>query len=293
MATWREKNIKKTILNTSCSKNVKDQEIISQIDDTFCKLLKYDDIKQKIPYDLYFYESIANSPKVGKLDNSIYDSEPVCDVCKHIMCINYEANTYICTECGNVKRTYLDVQVPKFNKTQNNYEYPNTMNYRKTANFTQALNRFQAKEKVFIPETVINYVLSELAKKNIEPMNATPKNITEVLKQNKRISSYNKHVWYICKLIGGIYPKEIPPKTMDELLRLYNLIQKNFKKVCVNNRKNTIISKYVMRKLFEILDEYEYASFVPLPSAKKNLAEMENTWSKICAQTGLTFIGSL
>lgn len=70
-------------------------------------------------------------------------------------------------------------------------------------------------------------------------------------------------------------------------------IQYPYAKHCPDYRVNFLHYYYVLFKLLELLEEYDYLNEIPMLKDREKLLEQDNIWKKICRDLDWQFIDTI
>lgn len=144
------------------------------------------------------------------------------------------------------------------------------------------LSQMQAKESTDIPENVYSLIISEIKKNRIiNNSNLTPGKMKSILKK-LNLQHYYEHIPFILSKITGKPPPTISRATEEKIKNMFDEMQKPFQKHCPKNRTNFLSYSYVLRKLFQLLELDDLASYCSLLKNRTKLREQDKLWEKIC-----------
>jgi len=212
-----------------------------------------------------------------------------CDCKNKIM--DYENYFQYCSYCGKI----FDIcPTTVFNDF---HLYKQDGNIKKPTNFNQSLHFRQwmllilgERTPVFIPHKVINKCRDNILSFPLSAGDCIKREINSIRKTLKNIkrSDLNKYTTFIWSMTSG----KSPPSVSGDILHKSELIfldVLNALKKLSNNKK--IYYPYFIYKIWDLLlppENRKILSFIHLQS-NKVIKKNENTWRKICKETGLTF----
>jgi len=214
----------------------------------------------------------------------------ICDECGSDKVFeNQKESDIVCTECGFTKyymATTLSFQDEQ--DTNKKVQY----SYKRQNHFNEWINQFQGKETATIPDELITSLRYELKKQRVkdtkEITNARVRKILRDLRHNK----YYEHIPYICNILSGLKPPNMPPALEEKLRLMFVKIQEPFDVVCPPERKNFLSYPYVLYKFCELLGEDDYLPYFPLLKSKDKIKQQDDIWKRMCTILKWEFISS-
>jgi hypothetical protein len=224
----------------------------------------------------------------------IYDStnKNYCEICKNEKIALRDEGKILCMKCGIVDINVIENMKPVYKDLISN-EINTLFSYKKINHFNETMSQFQGKESTYIPDEVIQVILSELKKEKITDFNLlTPDKIKFYLKKNKK-NKYYEHIPYIRHRITGILPPKLSHELEEKLRNMFREIQAPFIKVCPPERQNFISYSFVFHKFFELLDCDEFLPYFPYLKSRNKLKQMDLIWKKVVNYLNWQFIPSV
>lgn len=230
------------------------------------------------------YQQINNDTYLKK---DIYTENNFCEKCKvnKLFCNNDAI--MICPNC-------LYESTPMIEPEKPSYKDPPTENtsfaYQREKHCEDHLTLLQAKETTKIKPEVIDAVLVEFVKER--HTNLADLNLYMVKDYLKRYIKYGFNKYYenaqqIINILSG-QRIVIPQEREEAILSVFRIVEKAFDVLCPDDRYNLISYPFVMYKICQMLEFYEYLPYLPQSKTKHN--EQCQLWKQMCEHTGLPYI---
>jgi len=250
-----------------------------------------------------YYLSLSHYINIDDMQNIknpsiIFVNEMYCEKCNGYLIRNRNEGTKVCEKCG-ISQVFQDPMEAQWSDTchiQNKYRY------KRLFYFIDHLNRFQAKENANIPPIIIQKIMVELNKRRINSLEQIkPSLIRSILKELKHTEYYD-HINTIILKISKKEPPVISDELQKRLIIMFTRTLKPFEKYkhLIPNRNNYLSYPYVVRKLLQIIAEWDqneqlksYISHFQLLKSKEKLQLQEVVWKEICKETGFPFFKSI
>jgi hypothetical protein len=215
----------------------------------------------------------------------------MCDKCDGRLLINEAEGLVVCCECG-VCSPYMETgfkslthseQLERGNRRQ--------FTYKRISHFCETLQSVQGKQRMTVPDNVLQDVNGEIQKYRLRLEDVTSTHIRSFLKR-LGYSKYYDAVHLILNTLKGSSDTVIPRHIEDSLIKMFIKIQKPFDDVCERGRKNMLRYAFIIYKMLELIgpEAKEYLKLFPLLKSKTKLAQHDNTWKRICQEVGWEFI---
>lgn len=163
--------------------------------------------------------------------------------------------------------------------------------YKKINHFKEILAQFQGKETTQIPIEVTEGLKNQIKKERISYDDLTYYKLKDLLKK-LGYNKYYEHINFIKDKLGMI-PPTFSQELEEILCNFFMEIQYPYAKHCPDYRVNFLHYYYVLFKLLELLEEYEYLSEIPMLKDREKLLEQDNIWKKICQDLDWQFIDTI
>jgi hypothetical protein len=245
---------------------------------------------------------VERSPKI-LTSSSCEKMLKICPNCQKKIMI-YVDYKFVCQNCGYtitsylIENSYYSVKDEGTNGAGSGKKESiinaTQIDYKKMSHYNKILLIIQGKNT---STEIVNYYTEVLKKIVINYGTAhdfkkiVPSEIRAILKELNLSKGY-EYVSQIHMMITGI---PIPQLNAIKEGKFKDMLQKfiyYYVFVKPSKKKNSFISHYVFRKIFELLN---YTEFIPYLSEieSKKLTELDITWKLICERAGWKFISSL
>ena len=225
------------------------------------------------------------------------DRCPACRRRGHLV-VDPKLATVCCTACGD-SRVHHDAQNDKSQLFDRSAVLkPTKYAYKRSNHFYQGLLRSQGKENATIPKQVIDDVVREarIHSMDIDTLTATDvRMLLSKVERNAPIDCKIKHSKYYINrhLITYMINGSLPPQFTEEQERIlecmFALVEEAFMLTKPPERKNIILTNYIMFKLCEIMMWDEFLPHYPLLVHDDKINEHDELWKRICEHLGWPF----
>lgn len=219
--------------------------------------------------DFDLLDSLINTQKIND-DN-------MCKLC----CKPFEK---VCKECGFCYdlNEFVISDMYTYVKIQKIY-------YQKITHFKEVLCNFQAKECKFIPNEILELILTSV-NHDKELINISI--IKNILKRNK-LTKYVENVHSLLFILTGTEAPFIPREIELKLIQYFKQITKIFDICKTPNRVNFLNYYFILYKLLELIGETDIMLKVPKIKCKHRILEHNKMWKQICLQLEWKFIKTI
>lgn len=194
-----------------------------------------------------------------------------------------------CSQCHAIEYIVIDHDKPSYRDPPKEVSF---YAYKRTNHLNEWLSQVQGKETTEIPEEVYDRILVEIKKQKITNMaQITQKKIREILRK-LQINKY-EHIPHIVSRLTGKPMLQMPPELEEKIRTMFKQIQTPFLKHSPANRKNFLSYSYTIRKILEILGEYEYMKQFNSLKSRDKVAAQDNIWRAICTELGWDYFPSI
>jgi hypothetical protein len=214
--------------------------------------------------------------------------DDLCRGCKSLSTFVTYESFRVCTNCG-LSLFEMNIQESPGYKEMENYEYRPYFRYKKSSHLNTHLAKLQAKEKVDIPQEVIQGVMKEISKHRLDPKKINQTKVREFLKKLGFTKYYSNSI-YIINIINGKEPPTLSPQMEDRIRFMFDMVQPVFQKYKPDKRKNFISYPYTIYKLCQLLEYNEFLPYLRLLKNPEKLQAQENLWKVICKELKWEFI---
>ena len=198
----------------------------------------------------------------------------------------------ICTECGYTEQ-FMENDSSALSYKQEEIQQVTQFSYKRINHFQECLSQFQAKESTDIPGIIIDALLEELRKHQIQdPALITPTLIKGYLKKLK-YNKYYEHIPFIINQLCGLPPPRIDSCLEDQLKIMFEEIQTPFEKYRPKGRKNFLSYNFILHKMCQLLGKDHLLICFPLLKSREKLYQQDSIWKKICNDLRWQFIASI
>lgn len=250
--------------------------------------------------------SILNQPKVetqsqalfGKYWNAVHapDNKSKMTIAPNAMCLKchveltqlqHEGIT-LCPSCGDSEYSLIHTDRPCFKEKQQQ-EALSSYTYKRINHFNEWLAEFQAKESTVVPSDTLAMIHAELKKNRLTDPDLLQATDMRIILKKLKLNKFYEHIPYIMTKLTGKAAPIITKDTEEQLRNMFRQLQAPFERHCPEGRSNFLSYRYVLRKLFEILEMDDYAHQFMLPKSKQKIVEYDSVWKKICHDLGWPF----
>ena len=216
-------------------------------------------------------------------DERIYNN--LCKLClkTNTMYEDFKGGCEVCSECGYVSsmKIVTGTQSCKlsYNESQEYYNTPK-VDYKKINYFTEWLMQIQGKERISVPDTVINDLLEELGQSSVNVNKLSHSYLKRLLKITNH-SKYYDYIPSILKIISGIQPLSIPEPIEKVMKYMFGVVQNAWTIHKPDKRKNFFSYPYTFHKFCQILNLGEYLQYFPLLKSREKIKDQEILWEKL------------
>ena len=221
--------------------------------------------------------------------NSFIVPTDICQSCyKGELIPMDDEGVLICNSCSKNFQYLIENEKPSYKEPPKEVCF---YAYKKINHFKEILAQFQGKETTQIPMDVIEILKQQIKKERIDFSKLTyyeTKGLLKKLGYNK----YYEHINFIKDKLG-IKPPIISQNLEETLCNFFMEIQYPYAKHCPDYRVNFLHYYYVLYKLFELLEERQYLSEIPMLKDREKLIEQDTIWKKICEELDWEFISTI
>lgn len=196
--------------------------------------------------------------------------------CKHSNLVEMDNFMIVCTECGVVQSFNYFVDEVSYDINYVNQNNFIDKSYKCIIHFKKFLKCFQDKSNSYVKNEIINMIKNDIA-------NGTAINAKHSLK-NHKMFSYYIHLPQIENRINGKKPIFISYDDECKLIRLFNLVEKELRKINLlyyTKRKQILRYKQILKKLLYFIGLDEIANTIPDLISKNKKEEFNKIWSMI------------
>ena len=255
----------------------------------FFKIKNNDEIEEKKANENLFQKYLSNIDNTYLDINSYMVSSDVCPNCHTGELIPVvDEGILMCNEC------YTNIPYLVENDKPSYKEPPQEVcfyAYKKINHFKEILSQFQGKETTQIPIDVIEGIKYQIKKERITYDDLTYYKLKDLLKK-LGYNKYYEHINFIKDKLG-MRPPTFSQELEEILCNFFMEIQYPYAKHCPDYRVNFLHYYYVLYKLLELLEEYDYLTEIPMLKDREKLLEQDNIWKKICEDLDWEFIDTL
>lgn len=211
---------------------------------------------------------------------------PICHVGELIPVV--DEGILMCNECYKNVPYLVENDKPSYKEPPKEVCF---YAYKKINHFKEILAQFQGKETTQIPLEVTEGLKNQIKKERISYDDLTYYKLKDLLKK-LGYNKYYEHINFIKDKLG-MTPLTFSQELEEILCNFFMEIQYPYAKHCPDYRVNFLHYYYVLFKLLELLEEYEYLSEIPMLKDREKLLEQDNIWKKICQDLDWQFIDTI
>lgn len=159
--------------------------------------------------------------------------------------------------------------------------------YKKTNYFAETLTNFTARERVDIPEHVLQDIKKLLPSRELSTCSAVE--VKSALKK-LRLRKLYRHTWTIANLLSLDNAAVRLNHVEEDLLKyMFNRVHKAFYQVR-GTRKNCLNYSYMIHQMLRLINRDDVCSNIPVLKTRFRVVEHDRLWEKICHMTGWEFM---
>ena len=273
----------------------------SQISDKFIFYInsnnienKLNDIKNKILLIISKFEKdklehyTLIEIQLNKFDNinikifSLKNEKISCDNCKNDLQIPNDSNEVICDKCG----LFIKLYNVYHNNLNNSINFNKINSYIPTKHCREWINRIQAKEKIRIPNTVINKIKKYLKENNINYRRYISYYDMRTILSILNLSKYNENIPLIKKIITGKKPCQLTQIEEEKICYYFRKVSNIYLKIKPSSKTNVPYHPYLILKIIEqimnsSIRKRQILSNIYLQS-RETIIDKDKLWKKIC-----------
>lgn len=230
-------------------------------------------------------------------DEDIINEDNYCDTCKKFLVSHGDDSCLQCPKCGQIVNISLTYSKPSIG----DYSSDNRVHkYQRYSHLCSWIDNIQGKEKVKIPDGVIECVKKEIhrERKSDKLETLTEADIRRYLKKykGKRYDQYYNNSTKILYMVTGIVPLQMSDEMENNLKMMFMAIQKPFE-MFKTDRTNFSSYSYILYKFCQLLGCDDFLPKFRLHTDQGKIYEHDCIWKKICkymggAKNGWVFIKS-
>lgn len=217
-------------------------------------------------------------------NNKHIDSCKKCDI--EMDLVQSEGNL-VCSNCGREEYILIDSDKPSYKDPP---PEAGEFTYKRINRFDEWITQYQAKETTEIPQEVIDKILLEIKKENIQDISTLSTTRVRGYLKKLKLNKYYEHIPHIIYCINGISTPKLSLEIEEKLRYMFRQIQDIFDSVCPSDRTNFLSYSYLLRKLLELLGEDEHKKFFRLHKSREKIYQHDKVWQKICKKLGWQYI---
>ena len=212
-----------------------------------------------------------------------------CPDCGKLLEKLVDASVNICPACG-VSSKYLETTRDglAFNE---DVEFVNT--YQKKNHLQEWINNTQGRETAPIPKDVIDIIIQQLYDMGVRKSKNITRNILYEALKKLKLRKYYKNQTSILSQITGVKPKRILSHEEDQINLMFMILTPLYEKHMPEDRTNFQSYPYTLSKQCELLGMKWIRPYFKLLKGGNVLHKQDETWKKMCKETGWPFIPSI
>ena len=238
----------------------------------------------------YVHRALQSIESLPVKYRGIQQNEHIC-ICGNEMYINYISYELVCQTCGYVKYVKLTLNDSIY---INNYQdIHKSSGYDPGRHCRFWVSRIQARERIEIPNKVLNQLNLHIFKNRIRDVREiTCIKIRTFLKELK-LTEYNDNIPTIRKLLTGITPPELKDAELRQLYSLFNSAVRSFETHRPPKKSNTPYYPYFIYKILDITlsqgtRKKKILECIHLQS-RNTLINNDKIWELICRDLGIMY----
>jgi hypothetical protein len=225
------------------------------------------------------YNKIINPLEYKPIKKNKKIEIDICKLCNIEMNLIQSEGLVVCFECGREEHILIDSDKPSYKDPP---PEAGEFTYKRINRFDEWLIQYQAKETTEIPQEVIDSILLEIKKEGITNLcNISMDKVRRYLKK-LNLNKYYEHIPHIIYCLNGLPTPRLTQEIEEKLRSMFRQIQDIFDIVCPENRTNFLSYSYLLRKLLELLGEYEHMKYFRLHKSREKIYQHDKVWEKIC-----------
>jgi hypothetical protein len=223
----------------------------------------------------------------------------ICEYCSAERFIDHDESLLVCPNCAITE--YYELNTIDRHPYGTEIE-ATPFSYKRMSHFNDWLNRFQGKEKSFVPIEILAKLNEEVKKTNDSVNTLTHEMIRKHLKrldteQSKlygkgrkiKYSKYYEFSAQIVHLLGGPAPPEMSPMQEETFRTMFRQIQEPFERHKPSGRKNFLSYSYVLYKFSELKGWNRLKKCFTLLKSDNNMKVQDKVWKGICSSLDWSF----
>ena len=212
--------------------------------------------------------------------NNFKNNIDICPYCKILL--QLDNSFYVCYECGytcDEVVTTTSIDELSYKELQNIDQRPRFV-YQKENHLSEWIKRFQAKENKYIPQHILDAVISEAKKERITDLTLLSELKVKKYLKKLELNDYYDNIITIINKINNRPPFILTNEIEEKIQIMFKQIQKPFEKF-KNNRKNMLSYSYILNKFFLILNLPEFSKYFVLLKSPEKLRQQDEIFKKI------------
>lgn len=203
--------------------------------------------------------------------------------------LSRDEDHYVCSFCGLVEniREYDACDGSKDISSETSKSTNN-----KIPHFRDKLKQLQGKASKHIPDQVYQDVLDEIKYCGLDMCWIKPKEIKSILGKKGHPKYYSCSV-QIHQKITGSEPCQLTPEQESRMEEMFSQAERTYDMYKPPGKNNLQVYTYIIRKLSEILECWEFANTCTKLKDTDKLKDYDRTWKLICQHHGWKFIPSV
>mgnify|MGYP001273669057 CR=1 FL=1 len=229
------------------------------------------------------------NPDGASVDNFNKIEYTKCLDCGQLLEKMVDASVMICSRCG-VSSKYLETTRDGLSFNED-VEFVNS--YQKKNHLQEWINTTQGRETAPIPKPVITAIKRQLYKMGVRSSAAITRNVLYQALKDLKLRKYYKNQTSILSQLTGLKPKRILSHEENQITLMFTVLQPIYEKHIPKNRTNFQSYPYTLYKLTELIGMYWIRPYFKLLKGGAVLHKQDETWKKICKDTGWRYIPSI
>lgn len=211
----------------------------------------------------------------------------ICSTCDLPLTHSEEEAILTCPRCASFSR-HIDTSnnMAQFN---NPTKAPN--NERWNESFNQILSHFKIETWVLIPLEDLEFIRERARILGLSTDHISITNIVDILKKEKKKSTY-KNIVQVYSILNGVPVPPMPLSLENEFKQAFKLLQAPWEKH-KGKRKTFTYHHLTFKKLCKRLKHEEFLPFIDVARSTKSLMEQEKIWEKMCGELNWTYENDL
>ena len=160
------------------------------------------------------------------------------------------------------------------------------------------------KDKILLQDILTDYVYEEgvsnfiiyyknqMKYKEIRKDLITRDIVRNALRETQN-NKYYDYIFYIINKLKGISSPRLSEEVKEIIKQMFNEIQEPFSRIREQNTTSFFSYSYVIRKLLELLNQYECIQYFPLLKSREKVYQQDMLWKQVCKDLNWDFIPSV